>query len=37
VDNGPDALIELDLDVVDRLVKDCKDFDILRKLAIPNM
>lgn len=36
-DNGPDALIELDLDVVDRLVKDCKDFDILRKLAIPNM
>lgn len=37
VDNGPDALIELNLDVVDRLVKDCKDFDILRKLAIPNM
>lgn len=37
VDNGPDALIELDLDVVDKLVKDCKDFDILRKLAIPNM
>lgn len=37
VDNGPDALIELDIDVVDRLVKDCKDFDILRKLAIPNM
>ena len=37
VDNGPDALIELDFDVVDRLVKDCKDFDILRKLAIPNM
>lgn len=37
VDNGPDALIELDLDVVDRLIKDCKDFDILRKLAIPNM
>ena len=37
VDNGSDALIELDLDVVDRLVKDCKDFDILRKLAIPNM
>lgn len=37
VDNGPDALIELDLDMVDRLVKDCKDFDILRKLAIPNM
>ena len=37
VDNGPDALIELDLGVVDRLVKDCKDFDILRKLAIPNM
>lgn len=37
VDNGPDALIELDLDVVGRLVKDCKDFDILRKLAIPNM
>lgn len=36
-DDGPDALIELDLDVVDRLVKDCKDFDILRKLAIPNM
>lgn len=37
VDNGPDALIELDLDIVDRLVRDCKDFDILRKLAIPNM
>ena len=37
VDNGPDALIELDLDVVDRLVRDCKDFDILRKVAIPNM
>lgn len=37
VDNGPDALIELDLDVVDRLVRNCKDFDILRKLAIPNM
>lgn len=36
-DDGPDALIELDLDAVDRLVKDCKDFDILRKLAIPNM
>lgn len=37
VDNGPDALIELDLDVVGRLVRNCKDFDILRKLAIPNM
>lgn len=37
IDHGPDSLIEADLETVLDLIKNCKDFNILRKLAIPSM